>query len=76
MADIDQVRRRPVFQDLYLAPFQKTQEKSRVIQSTWQIQIYNRYFRFIFDIGLDYCKFLRVGPCLKIARERGRFKSM
>ena len=75
MADIDQVRRRPVFQDLYLAPFQKTQEKSRVTQSTWQIQIYNGYFRFIFDIGLDYCKFLS-SPCLKIARERGRFKGM
>ena len=29
-------------------------------ESTWQTQIYNRYFRSIFVIGLDYCKFLRV----------------
>ena len=25
-----------------------------------RIQIYNCYFKFIFDIGLDYCKFLKV----------------
>ena len=35
--------------------FEETQERF-----SEHIQIYNCYFKFIFDIGLDYCKFLRV----------------